>query len=341
MWLIPARPFGPTVWSKEEVKADEAKCTRLGNCGYSFNAIYMGNSLVDRIWYIPFTDIERVFKRVALTTGGFSGKGMFGSMAYLTVQLKDGREKMSYFKYEDEVDTFLEYVGRGHPEIPLRSAEAERKLREAEEEEKKLYLKELTPEAEKSVKRLREAQEFLNLKPQIYQNLSSVAKHKRVIDNMNPTYKYVAIIILVASVISCIFGLISLLNGSGHALLFLLFGVSFIMFIMSSRVLPTGRNNKRIMEMEWKGAVTEMQNYLNNEENFPVPAQYAHPMVLERMIRAIRMGRATRVPEAYKILKEDYREINRDVKVSQRDYDEIVATKPMFLINDYEDEFKG
>ena len=341
MWLIPARPYGDTVWSSAEVKADEAKCTRLGNCGYSFNAIYMGNSLIDRIYYIPFTDIERVFKRVALTTGGFSGKGMFGSMAYLTVKLKNGKEKMSYFKYEDEVDTFLEYVERGHPEIPLRSAEAERKLREAEEEEKKLYLKELTPEAEKSVKRLRQAQEFLNLKPQIYQNLSSVAKHKRVIDNMNPTYFYVAVLILVAAVISCIFGLISLLNGSGYALLFLLFGVSFIMFVFSSRVLPTGRNNKKAMEREWRAAVTEMKNYLNNEENFPLPAQYAHPLVLERMIRTIRMGRAVRVPEAYKVLKEDFKAINKDVKVSQRDYDEIVATKPMFLLNDYEDEFKG
>ena len=113
------------------------------------------------------------------------------------------------------------------------------------------------------------------------------------------------------------------------------------MFLMSSRVLPTGRNNKRAMEMEWRAAVTEMKNFLNSEENFPLPAQYAHPMVLERMIRIISAGRATRVQEAYQILKEDYRQINCNVMVSQRDYDEIVATKPMFLLNDYEDVFQG
>ena len=64
-------------------------------------------------------------------------------------------------------------------------------------------------------------------------------------------------------------------------------------------------------------------------------ARYAHPIVLERMIRSIREGRAKTCEEALEVVKEDLRKLNRSVKVSQEEYDEVVVVKPMFLVSDY------
>ena len=69
---------------------------------------------------------------------------------------------------------------------------------------------------------------------------------------------------------------------------------------------------------------------------FPVPARYAHPIVLERMIRILREGRAQTVPEALAQLKTDLKALNADVQVEQEEHDEVVAIKPMFLLWDYQ-----
>ena len=55
------------------------------------------------------------------------------------------------------------------------------------------------------------------------------------------------------------------------------------------------------------------------------------------MIRVIREGRAQSVQEAWEVMKADLKAINSDVTVSQTEYDEIVAIKPMFLLCGYED----
>ena len=71
-------------------------------------------------------------------------------------------------------------------------------------------------------------------------------------------------------------------------------------------------------------------------EDFPVPARYAHPVVLQRMIRVLREGRAQSAEEALTVVKADLKALNADVQVSQEEYDEVVAIKPMFLVSDYE-----
>ena len=54
------------------------------------------------------------------------------------------------------------------------------------------------------------------------------------------------------------------------------------------------------------------------------------------MIRAIRQGRAKDPDKALGIVKEDLKKLNRSVKVSQEEYDEVVAVKPMFLVSEYQ-----
>ena len=70
--------------------------------------------------------------------------------------------------------------------------------------------------------------------------------------------------------------------------------------------------------------------------NFPVPGRYAHPTVLERMIRVVREGRAEDPSKALETVKADLRALNSSVTVSQREHDEVVEVKPLFLVSDYE-----
>jgi hypothetical protein len=64
--------------------------------------------------------------------------------------------------------------------------------------------------------------------------------------------------------------------------------------------------------------------------------QYAHPAVLARMIRIVKEGRAVTSEEALQVLKQDLRKIDHTVTVTQEEYDEIMAIKPMFLICNYQ-----
>ena len=333
--LFSPKCLGTTTLTKEELQEDKAKCVKIGPCGLGAKALYLNSFFLDRVYYISYKDINRCFKRVAMSKGGFTGKGVFGSMPYLVVQYGTGLEKQCNFKFEEEVDMFLQELSKIRPEMPLHSVEAEYKLRIAEEEERKRYLKELSPEQENSVKVLREAEEVVKAYPEQYTKLSVTAKQKRVIERISPTYQKVALVILMLSIASALFGVFALIKGQGLAIYFVLFGFSFIFIIISSRILPTGRNNKAYAEKEWADALNDMSETMKDNQDFPVPPQYAHPVVLERMIRVIREGRADSVGEAFTIMKEDLKKLNSDVTVSQKEYDEEVQVKPMFLVMDY------
>ena len=129
-------PLGDRVLDSRELETDKAECRKVGSCGVGKKALYLGGRYVSRRYYIPWFEVERVFKRVAMSPGGFSGKGAFGSMAYLVVQYGKGREKQCRFRTEPEVDMLLALVEQDHPAIPTHSAQAARKLAEAEAEEK-------------------------------------------------------------------------------------------------------------------------------------------------------------------------------------------------------------
>ena len=55
------------------------------------------------------------------------------------------------------------------------------------------------------------------------------------------------------------------------------------------------------------------------------------------MIRSIREGRAQNAAEAAELLKADLKAATSDVTVSQEEYDEITAIKPMYLLCGYSD----
>ncbi len=107
------------------------------------------------------------------------------------------------------------------------------------------------------------------------------------------------------------------------------------MFILSSGALPTRWNSKSRAQADWDKALEDSRQYIKSRSGFPVPPQYAHPIVINRMIRVIKEGRAQSAGEALEVVKEELRALNSSVTVSQKEHDEVVEVKPLFLICDY------
>lgn len=333
MIFAPVR-LGETSLNAEAVAADKKSCKRFGPCGVGKEALFLNSYFIDRRYYVTFSSVRRVFKRVAMSQGGFSGKGVFGAIPYLVVQYDDGKEKQCTFKREEDVDAMLAYIGEVHPEIPTLSVSGEQRLEQKAKEEAARYLSELTSDAQSAKEELEKAQKFLSGYPELTDRLSKAARAKRVNQHTNPAYRWVALAIVLAGAAALVYGIISWRNGGDFGMYFALFGFAAIFFFSGAHVLPTAKNNKKAVARAWEEAQANLAHVL--PDDFPLPARYAHPVVLTRMIRILREGRAQSADEALEVLKSDLKALNADVQVSQEEYDEVVAIKSMFLLSDYQ-----
>ena len=335
--IIKPSPIGSRTLTPEVLAADRKASRKFGPCGVGKEALYMGTNYIDRCFYIPWKEVKRVFKRVAMSQGAYTGKGVFGALAYLVVQYGNGKEKQSRFRHEADVDRLLAVVEKEHPGIPTHSAKAERKLADAEAQEAKRYLKELSPEAGEAVHELTQAKVYLEERPSLSNVLAAAAKQKRIVDNIKPGYRIAGIAMGVVSILAVIYGLYALYMHRTAATYFLLGGAALFFFALSANMLPNKWNSRKRGQADWDAALNDMREYLAQKPDFPVPAQYAHPVVLERMIRALREGKAKTASQAYTTMKKELKALNNTVKVSQSEYDEVVKIKPLFLVCNYED----
>ena len=292
-----------TTLSKEELVKDRKNCRKFGPCGVGEKAIYLNSFYFDRRYYIPLSNVKRIFKRVAMSKGGFTGKGLFATIPYLVVEYDNGEEKRL-------------------------------KQKERLKEQKKAVA--ISKEAKANVAVLNNCMEYLNRKEELSIQLSAGAKRKRVYDRSNPAYKWVALSITLLGAAALIYGIFALITHAGFAVYFLLFGLAAIFLFSSANVLPTAKNNKKYIESHLMSAVEDMEEYIHNYPDFPIPAWYAHPVVLKRMIDIIEEGRAVKADEALEVLKSDLKALNSSVAVEQEEYDEIMAIKPMFLVREYQ-----
>ena len=334
--LIKPVPLGKQMLSPATLEEDKKKCRKAGNCGVGKKALYIGSRLISRLYYISWPEIHRVFKRVAMSRGGFTGKGLFGSAAYLVVQDGNGQEKECLFKREQELDTLLDRIRLEQPQIPTHSVKAEKKLEEAARKEQERYDRRLTEEAMKTVEDLREAKEFLEQKPDLYRSLSAAARQKRVADALKPSVLAAGTVFGLLGLAAAAYGLYSLFMHSETALYFLLGGGIAFFFVFSANLFPNRWNSRKYAQAQWDAAVEKCRMNLADKKSFPVGPAYAHPVVLERMIRVVREGRAETMEEALDVMKKDLRALNASVSVSQEEHDEVVEIKPMFLIRDYQ-----
>ena len=327
--------LGNTTLPPEVLKADKKSCKRYGPCGVGEQALYLNSFFIDRRYYVALESVRRVFKRVAMSKGGFTGKGAFGSIPYLVVELDDGSQKQCNFKHEEDVDNLLAYLSKLCPDLPLQSRKVEQHMAQQRAQEARRYLKELTPQAQSEKERLEQARAFLEDHTNLTRRLSQAAKAKRVNDRSNPSYKWVALAIVIAGVAALVYGIITMVRGtSSLGIYFALFGFAAVFLFSGAHVLPTARNNKTALSREWEQAQADLAAVL--PKDFPLPARYAHPVVLTRMIRVLREGRAQTADQALEVVKQDLKALTADVQVEQWEYDEVVAIKPMFLLSDYQ-----
>lgn len=330
------RLFGNQSLPEGTLKADKKNCRKIGPLGMGRRALYLNSFYISRMYYVVWTDIRRVYKLVAMSKGGFTGIGAFGSMSYLVVELRDGRTKRCQIKYENQTDEALAWIAQNHPEIPTQSVAAEKKLQEAEDAEKSRYRKDLSKEEQNSVRILEEAERYLEAEPQLYRNLSAAAGKKRAQQMVGPGRRILGISIMAVSVLLLAAGIPLSIQSKPYGLYMILFGGAFLLFSMAGNLVPVGKNSPGRIQAEWEEAVSQCATYIGKRESFPVPARYAHPVVLRRMARVIREGRAADIPQSLETVKADLKALNKSVTVSRQEYDEVVAVKAMFLVSEYQ-----
>lgn len=320
----------------EELIKDKKGCKKIGPCGVGEKAVYLSSFYIDRRYYIPIHSVKRIFKRIAMSKGGFTGKGVFGTLSYLVVVYEDGKEKQCNFKHEEDVDRFLAYIEEKYPDIPLHSREAEKKLAEKERWlAEKQRERDVPEETKRCLVKLEQAEQYLKKQSDFYIDLSQAARKKRTYDRSNPAYKWVALAIVLMGGAAFAYGLYAWMTRAGFGMYFLLFGLAAVFLFSGANVLPTSKNNKNYIERRLAESIRQMENYIREYPDFPVPAHYAHPVVLKRMQEIMKEGRAKTIPEALQILKKDLKALNSGVVVEKEEYDEVVAIKPMFLVMDY------
>lgn len=334
--MIRPQRLGKDTLPENELKEDKKSCHKFGPCGVGQKAIYLNSFYIDRQYYVPMKSVKRVFKRIAMSKGGFTGRGVFATLPYLVVEFDDGRQKQCNFKHEEDVDRILTYIEDNFPDIPLHSEAAEQKLREKERNlEKKRLAGNISDTARNNISILDNAIKYLHKDSDLYLNLSQSAKKKRVYDRSNPAYKWVALAITIIGLGAFFYGVYSVITHAGFGIYFLLFGLAAIFLFSGASVLPTSKNNKHYIEKQLVRSIDDMQRYIKTYPDFPVPAYYAHPVVLKRMQDILKDKRAETMSEALEVLKNDLKALNSSVVVEQEEYDEIVAIKPMFLVMDY------
>ena len=335
--IIKPYPLSEITIPQQEANLDKKTCKAFGPCGVGEKALYLNSFYIDRRYYIPFSAILRVYKRVAMSKGGFTGKGIFASIPYLVVEYDGGKEKQCNFKYEEQVDQLLAFVGKDHPEIKLHSAKAEAKLAQAEAERAARIKPDLSEEAKENLAYLRDAQAFLEKRPDLTTELSQAARRQRTQAISKPAWHWVAAVVIFAGFLSAFYGAYQMVNHIGSfGIYFVLFGAAAILLFSGVSMAPTARNNKKSIAERWENAKAEMDGYLKQYPGqFPLPARYAHPVTLIRMARTIEEGRVTGVDNALETVKADLKALNADVQVSQEEYDEVITIKAMFLNEDY------
>ena len=323
----------------QTLETDKKSCKKIGPCGVGKKALYLNSFYIDRRYYLPYGSIQRVFKRVAMSAGGFTGKGMFASMAYLVVEYDGGKQKQCNFKDERDVDALLEVLAKEQPQIKLLSEAGEAAVEKKQAEKAARKLPQLSKEAERTVGDLKRAGEYLARKPELAQELSAAERRKRAQLKSKPVYKYVALIISLFGVVAAAYGIHCLLSHTGnYGIYFALFGFAAIFLFSSYNMMPTARNNRNAIMKRAERAEAAMAEYIKGYpgSNFPVPSTYAHPVVLKQMRDAVEEGRAVTAAEALDAVKHRLQEVNADVQVEQEEYDEIVQIKAMFLNHNYE-----
>lgn len=331
-----AKPLSKTVLDSEVLKRDRKSITRYDLCGLGDRAIYMGTSFTPRKYYIPYSAVTHVFKRVAVSPG--SGRAFLTPVLYLVVRYDGGQEFQTAFKYLTDADRMLKDLEEKHPDIHLVSPDWEKKQREKQKEEERLKKTVLSAQARESKKELELAGRFLEKSPELSRELASSARRKRQSDNIASWARWTAILVTVLGLAAVIGGILLMMGGGNRlvGVLMSLLGLAAAFLMFNSHILPVGDASPKRRQQEYAEALSRMEKYIGREKHFPLPARYAHPVVCRRMVRILLQGRAKDTAGALDVLREDLRAADSSASLEREDYEEVVLIKPLFLVADYQ-----
>jgi hypothetical protein len=105
--LFAPRPLSEATLPVEELKLDKKAARHYDDCGLGEKALYLGAFALSRVQYIPLTQVERVFKRLAVSKGFFEQGKIYGTLSYLVVKYDGGKEKVCRFEHESDLDEML------------------------------------------------------------------------------------------------------------------------------------------------------------------------------------------------------------------------------------------
>lgn len=105
MYVAP-RSLSAVKLEASELRKDKTEARRYDDCGLGKKALYLGTMGISCIRYIPLTQIERVYKRLAVSKGFFEQGKVYGTLCYLVIRY-DGKEKVVRFTHEEDVNLLL------------------------------------------------------------------------------------------------------------------------------------------------------------------------------------------------------------------------------------------
>ena len=108
--IFTPKKLGSKTLERPILSVDKKFSKRFGPCAVGDEALFLNSFYIDCYYYVALSCVKRIFKRVAMSKGGFTGKGIFGSIPYLVVELDDGTVKQCNFKYENDVDMLIAHV---------------------------------------------------------------------------------------------------------------------------------------------------------------------------------------------------------------------------------------
>ncbi|WP_274940864.1 hypothetical protein [Chordicoccus furentiruminis] len=328
------RALGAGRLTEEERKADRKTLRNYDLCALGERAVYLPGGLLPRRRYLLWSEIARIYKRVAVSPA--TGKAFLTPVLYIVFAYGGGQEEAVRFRYVHDADRMFEDIREHHPEISLMSRKGEEEKAEKERKERELLERPLMPEAEKTVRRLEEAETFLEKRPALSQRLAACAAKKRKADAVRPSDRRIALALFLAGCAAAVYGFFVLrTDGVGPAFPWLLGGIACMFVMLNSRILPAPGWSRKAAEKEWSLALEAVQANLKGFPQFPVPAAYAHPAVLSRMIRIVREGRAVSTEEALAALADDLKRTDSSVALDAKDYGEVTAVKPLFMVMQY------
>jgi len=103
--------------SRAELATDKKGALIFDNCSLGKKALYLGFWAFDNARYLPLKQVERVYKRLAISKGYYEGKS-FGTISYLMVVHDGGKLTKCRIPREEDVDRILDALRR-NTDVPV------------------------------------------------------------------------------------------------------------------------------------------------------------------------------------------------------------------------------